>query len=977
MDAVLELQQAYGNQAVVQLLGAASHGTPPTVVPGLIHLGNRGAVQLLAIQREKNWYGAEREDEDSPKKVDPGALVLKPDDNGKPAGEMTWNELQAAIDENESVIKSAIQSTPDILRREKRLVDLRAAQDKLGKAAAGGGDEPKRGRARGGKKAPPKEMPPKPISLTESRDWSKEPAGLVKREMDMVVAYLAAHPKKAEREILMRELPSIEAASGALRNQHQMERHVEQMTQALSPKGGTEGQQLDELLRRLQQAQKDPSQEDTWLIHYEGQVVPVSTGELEAVRTKVGEGLMQARGKIYDFEYDIEDAWKTRTEHNRSHSRTHALVKFATGADDIPASDIENMNSTGRMYYQRIKAKVAAGDLIGAGDDLQAFDINARYWADKVGKWETELMKGAGRWVLGLTIMKEALSILAGFGAANLAKVAGAGSTIATFKAGAQLAGMTTAVGGASGYLGSKVAGMDTGKGTRAGLGAGFGVGSSALTAGVGTYANMGKARQAATLGGKAWEATKAVGLETGANVATSSTQALIEGGDVKKAALGAVVATPITTLGGGAVDSVAKSKAVAVAGKTAVGLTAGYASSKATDQDALHGTLLAGGGAFYGAAATPFEQPAGGGGRELPPGNDSEGGGGGGGGTRKTLIGTGIDPREPGPTTRKTLIGTGIDPREPAEPNVTLGTGIEPRKPAMAAPKLGTGIEPRRPAARAAPGFDPHADTIRVWGGDPNGTGSGTLHGMGVAPETPGPGGGGGTSPGMGNAGPGTPKPAAGPVSQFATLDEYRGKPIEGDVAHVITNADEAKALYRRVSASDRRPSFGTEDADIEKGAWNEHGGKGDPPMAWVRARDGAVRFNFSAFERPNLGGHSAAPMNPIRMPGSGNQDSGTSGGKPIIQEWARLPEFVGKTPIFGPRSRVAQVITDREQAQRLYDQLVKERQLHILEYPESVGSLRWSEHGGVGEVPLAWITTDGVIRFTTEKFRPGAVIP
>lgn len=51
LDAVLDLQQAYGNQAVAQLLASGGHGSPPPVVPPRWQMGNRAVAQLLSAQR--------------------------------------------------------------------------------------------------------------------------------------------------------------------------------------------------------------------------------------------------------------------------------------------------------------------------------------------------------------------------------------------------------------------------------------------------------------------------------------------------------------------------------------------------------------------------------------------------------------------------------------------------------------------------------------------------------------------------------------------------------------------------------------------------------------------------------------------------------------------------------------------------------------------------------------------------------------
>lgn len=235
-------------------------------------------------------------------------------------------------------------------------------------------------------------------------------------------------------------------------------------------------------------------------------------------------------------------------------------------------------------------------------------------------------------------------------------------------------------------------------------------------------------------------------------------------------------------------------------------------------------------------------------------------------------------------------------------------------------------------------------------------------------------------------------PGPALGPLrgssqaasgGRLARLPEYAGqKPIMGDVGHVVDSAADASALYTRLHAEGQRNTSGTSDAGVELAQWRADGGTGDAPMAWIRAGDGVVRFNFSKFPRPNLGGHTTEPLGPIEMPATAGRPRGAPpaapAGQPMIREWARLPEFRGAPPLFGPASKVSHVVTDMAEAQMLWKRLVSERQLHIHEHDADFAALNWSDDGGVGPVPIAWVsTTDGIIRFNAGLFRPTALVP
>lgn len=596
------LQQVPGNRAESQLVAlqlAAGNGAVSQLVALQQVAGNRAVSQLVArsraVQRNKDEFTSWGDDEDAPNSspIDPDLREPEPED-------MSWTGLQEGIDEQRSFLSEQTSTSPEVLRAEARLASLEAAQKKLaGRATTA---RPAKGKRKGKTKPP---LPTRPESLEHSIDLTQKSPQEVKAELDLVVAYLAAGPPKGERKVLELEMPYLEEAAGVARAEKQATRRQEKLSAALSPTTGNEADQLTEMLHRLQDAQRDPSQEGIWLIHHDGLVFPLEASELVALRQRAAGGLLEGASAVNNLIGDVELAWRERHRKNRDQNIVHGLVKFATGAEDISPKEIADMVEVGDFFVGRVRDRGRAGALVLAGDDLLILDRFARYKAEKVGEWESELVSGAGRWVIALTILKESLSIMAGFGAAKLATAAG-GGFFSTLKTGATIAGLTTGVGAVAGGVGAAVTGRDVVKGVRAGGGAGFGVGANALTAGVGKIASVADAAKASTFAGKAYAVGKAVALEAGASVTTSVTQAAIEGGDMGNAALGALASSPISTLGGGVVEKFAKGKAAATVGKVVVGATAGTAGAAASDGSLVAGALVGGGGGLYSGLASP-----------------------------------------------------------------------------------------------------------------------------------------------------------------------------------------------------------------------------------------------------------------------------------------------------------------------------------------------------------------------------------
>lgn len=220
------------------------------------------------------------------------------------------------------------------------------------------------------------------------------------------------------------------------------------------------------------------------------------------------------------------------------------------------------------------------------------------------------------------------------------------------------------------------------------------------------------------------------------------------------------------------------------------------------------------------------------------------------------------------------------------------------------------------------------------------------------------------------------TPGGQPGRRSQFATAREYADRqPVMGKVAHIIDSPDDAAALYNRLHDEGQVNTLGSSDADLAMMNWHGDGGEGLAPMAWIRAGDGVVQFNFSRFPQPNRGGYTNEPLGPISMPATAGRPRGAPlpapTGPPMIREFARLPEYRDAPPLYGSTSKVGHVVTDQQEAQQLWTRLVGERQINILQHDADFAQVHWSDDGGVGPVPIAWVrATDGVIRFNEARF-------
>ena len=215
--------------------------------------------------------------------------------------------------------------------------------------------------------------------------------------------------------------------------------------------------------------------------------------------------------------------------------------------------------------------------------------------------------------------------------------------------------------------------------------------------------------------------------------------------------------------------------------------------------------------------------------------------------------------------------------------------------------------------------------------------------------------------------------------------MPEFIGHPTlfgpESRVAYTIEEGAGAAALYDRLYRGGQQNILSTEHPDATQLVWEQDGGEGAPPAAWVRNTDGVVRFNRAKFNMPDFSDLHPQSQNVLKPPPAPGPEplmyadlvKPTPGGAPPKQEFARLPEYASHPPLFGPESRVAYMIESGAEAAALYKRVYGAGQTRILttEHPDAT-MLVWEQDGGKGAPPAAWIRSgDGVVRFNLATFK------
>lgn len=688
-----------------------------------------------------------------------------------------------------------------------------------------------------------------------------------------------------------------------------------------------------------------------WTLNSGGKPIRIRSDQALAIREAARTQVKEYMASIVT---SMVQAWDTYDQLKRGTGSTRRKVLGFLGGADDPGDQSDAKNEIIHFRDAIVYPLADQGQYIAALEEILQRKGDVERRARAVGDYDSDLDKGFKRLSIAASVVQVAL--------VSLVPIAGQAAMAATVVEGAVVAGASgVAVAGTSVAAGAGASALaETSR--QLAFDDHMDVGKIAKTARTGGVIGLGAVGPAATKELSNLIAPGATGSTlVGANMAASTVVGGATSGLGGNSVIEGAVGGGVGSLAGSVVNAVAP---IANAPLTNLALQGGAGGGVAylTGGDVASGVV---GGMASSAGDKFLANKAAAGGTPAPAPDAPQ---------RNTTQGVGIDPRPPAAIT-----GPGVDPLGATIPGANVRPPVRPAPPTIASPEAlgdtmpmpaaepapapgttmhGTGIDPRAPAPA-----DPLADPLpSAPGPQPAPAGGGTQESIMPAPRP-------------GNARPG----GRGRRSQFAAAPEYAGRePIMGKVALIIDSADEAAALYNRLHDEGQVRTLGSADADLELMNWRGDGGEGAPPMAWVRAGDGVVRFNFSRFPQPNRGGYSNEPLGPISMPSTAGRPqpapAAAPGQQPMIREWARLPEFKGAPPLFGPTSKVGHVITDMTEAQALWGRLVQERQLHIHEHHEDFAALNWSDDGGVGPVPIAWVrASDGVIRFNLGLFKHG----
>lgn len=610
----------------------------------------------------------------------------------------------------------------------------------------------------------------KPRSLTEVLDVSRMTRDEMTAELDLIVGYLRMSPSAADMRKLAGPIEALERALGQRRGEEEESVRQRDIMIALTP-GGDAIYDFGILLKAIDEMAPDPDRPGAFLLHVKSVHIPLTKEEVDAVRRQAAKTIRdQSASAVYLFN-QAYDAYADRKATNREHPIVHGLVKWSTGVDDLDELEMYGIQQQGVSTGKKVEKALKSGQLRQAFFDTVSNQAQATAYAKRVGKWVDDLVGGAGRWVIGLTILKEGLTLLATGGASALTafRVARGASLLRTTLT---IGGATTGVGFAAGAGGSIAADAITGDkinyrkaaraggtGAAAGGSIGFGGGASAgarnLLGVGGTGANLSRASR---IGRTAL-------AEAGASALVNTPGALLQGQPLGQSLALNLGGGAFSGAGGVLVRDLARGRrAFEAAGGAVVGggsgLTLGLAQGQRGEELAISGAFGALGGGLGGRLERSNmgyldrTQPL-----LRPPTMPALGGGDSGGDTAigaQTVPGTGIQPREPAPTGAATTSVPGGGPTAPSTPTAEPIPSVSTRR--------GTGIEPREPAPVATdPGLAPTAPAP--------GSGDAAAQGQAVVAGT-----GAGASTQIGHApGPGAGDEAARPMVATAESDAPR----------------------------------------------------------------------------------------------------------------------------------------------------------------------------------------------------------
>lgn len=303
----------------------------------------------------------------------------------------------------------------------------------------------------------------KPRTLTEKLDLLRMRQTEMATELDAIVEYLRGTPKRGEIRRLAETAVYLEQKLGEARDTQSESVRQTDMSLALNVSHANVYYQLEETIRRFERIRPHPAAAEISLLPHGKAKIPVMMAEVEALR---GAFRREIAEYIAATDELLESAWKAyqdRVDRNEEHPRVHYLVRVYGGIDDLDRSETASRVGRARIEKHEASAHLSKGRLSAGFRSANTFSIQTDAFADLIGKWEGSLLRGAGRWVLALTVLKEGLTFLATGGASAITamRIARGAGVIRTTLGMAGTLGGTAAVAGFGGSLVSQAGSKD------------------------------------------------------------------------------------------------------------------------------------------------------------------------------------------------------------------------------------------------------------------------------------------------------------------------------------------------------------------------------------------------------------------------------------------------------------------------------------------------------------------------------------
>ena len=516
----------------------------------------------------------------------------------RPVEQMSKSEVDDEINRLERWISKQNQSTPDVVKRENRLADLRQRQTELGAAVKAHRATPV--------------VAVKPRCLTESLDITQMTRDEMAAELDSIVQFLRLGPSKSDIAKVTHFKGALEQALEGQRRRENEEVRKRDIALALNPiTTGNTYEDFRTVLTVIASIAPDPNNTAQAALHLpNGMTVPVSNDEAIALKTQAAQMIKKYAAQSESLAEDTYQAFEERRQKGKEHPIVHGLVKWRADVDDLDELEMFGKKEQARSMQAQINGLANSGKLIPAFNVSVGLERWSEGYARQVGEWEAALMNSAGRWVLALTILQEGLTLLATAGAGSLISSARVARGVSALRATAEVAGATTFAGTAGAVGGYAASEKFTGgevtlggavKAGRVGGGTGLAIGAAPGVVAA-TREAFGVGKAATTLG----NVGRGVAAEVVGNTPVNVAAAGIQGVSMKDAAISTVTSSTISGAGSQAVAKIAKgSKVVSTVAGAGVGGTAATAGALATGKDARD-TVIAGAFGTAGGALGP-----------------------------------------------------------------------------------------------------------------------------------------------------------------------------------------------------------------------------------------------------------------------------------------------------------------------------------------------------------------------------------